>query len=49
MEPFSKWWELDIPILSSIVDRLSWIENVRIHDKDRRCLDVASLTMFWLI
>lgn len=50
---FTTWWELDIPVFSSILDWLACIDHMRLrvndNDNDKRCFDVACLTIFRLI
>lgn len=46
---FATWWELDIPIFSSISDWVPRIDQVRLADNVKGCLDAACLTIFWFI
>ncbi|GKC02796.1 RNA-directed DNA polymerase, eukaryota, reverse transcriptase zinc-binding domain protein [Tanacetum coccineum] len=45
----ARWWELDIPVASSVSKWVAWIDSVRLPSKVRNCLDVVALTLMWLI
>nr|GEU94892.1 RNA-directed DNA polymerase, eukaryota [Tanacetum cinerariifolium] len=41
----ARWWELDIPVTSSVSEWVAWIDSVRLPSKVRNCLDVVALTL----
>nr|GEW32893.1 RNA-directed DNA polymerase, eukaryota [Tanacetum cinerariifolium] len=43
------WWELDIPITSSVLEWVTWIDTARLPCKVRNCLDAVALTLIWSI
>ncbi|GKF33335.1 RNA-directed DNA polymerase, eukaryota, reverse transcriptase zinc-binding domain protein [Tanacetum coccineum] len=43
------WWELDIPVTSSVLEWVAWIDSARLPSKVRNCLDVVALTLMWSI
>ncbi|GKC86490.1 RNA-directed DNA polymerase, eukaryota [Tanacetum coccineum] len=45
----ARWWELDIPVTSSVLEWVAWIDSARLPSKVRNCLDVVVLTLMWSI
>ncbi|GKE30007.1 RNA-directed DNA polymerase, eukaryota, reverse transcriptase zinc-binding domain protein [Tanacetum coccineum] len=45
----ARWWELNIPVRSSVSEWVAWIDSVRLPSKVRNCLDVVPLTLMWSI
>ena len=45
----ARWWELDIPVMSSVLEWVTWIDSARLPSKVRNCLDVVALTLMWSI
>ena len=45
----ARWWELDIPFMSSLMEWVTWIDSARLSSKVRNCLDVVALTLMWSI
>nr|GEX75577.1 RNA-directed DNA polymerase, eukaryota, reverse transcriptase zinc-binding domain protein [Tanacetum cinerariifolium] len=45
----ARWWELDIPVTSSVLEWVAWIDSARLPIKVRNCLDVVALTLMWSI
>ncbi|XP_023747217.1 uncharacterized protein LOC111895365 [Lactuca sativa] len=45
----SRWWEVDMPLFSSISVWLSWLDSTRLSIQIKRCLDAVVNTMFWAL
>ena len=45
----ARWWEIDIPVLSSIGDWDNWMDGCHLKKKTNECLDVVWLTVFWVV
>ncbi|KAL4572515.1 hypothetical protein LXL04_019294 [Taraxacum kok-saghyz] len=45
----ARWWQVDIPVLSSMSEWIAWIDSVRLRSAVRRCLDAVGLVVLWSI
>ena len=48
-ERVARWWQMDIPVLSSMGEWMQWIDTVHVKDVVRRCLDAVALVLCWAI
>ncbi|KAL4563958.1 hypothetical protein LXL04_028007 [Taraxacum kok-saghyz] len=44
-----KWWDIDIPLCSTMREWATWMHGVRIRDGAKRCLEAVCLTTMWVI
>ncbi|KAL4561091.1 hypothetical protein LXL04_033253 [Taraxacum kok-saghyz] len=42
------WWDIDIPMWSSMVEWANWIDGVRLTHGRKKCLEVVCLTTMWM-
>nr|GEV53902.1 RNA-directed DNA polymerase, eukaryota [Tanacetum cinerariifolium] len=45
----ARWWELDIPVTSSVLEWVTLSDSARLPRKVRNCLDAVALTLMWSI
>ncbi|KAL4584102.1 hypothetical protein LXL04_008692 [Taraxacum kok-saghyz] len=45
----ASWWNIDIPMWSSMVEWANWIDGVRLTQGRKRCLEAVCLTTMWMI
>ncbi|KAL4561592.1 hypothetical protein LXL04_033762 [Taraxacum kok-saghyz] len=48
-ELLGRWWQVDIPVLSSMTEWTSWIDGVQLRSGVRRCLEAVGLVLLWSI
>ena len=45
----ARWWQVDIPVFSSMLEWNIWIDTVHVWAGVRRCLEVVGLVLLWSI
>ncbi|GJU71337.1 RNA-directed DNA polymerase, eukaryota, reverse transcriptase zinc-binding domain protein [Tanacetum coccineum] len=45
----ARWWELHIPVTSSVLEWVVWIDSARLPSKVTICLDGVAITLMWSI
>ncbi|GJT62028.1 RNA-directed DNA polymerase, eukaryota, reverse transcriptase zinc-binding domain protein [Tanacetum coccineum] len=45
----ARWWELDIPVMSSVLEWVAWIDSARLPSKVKNCLYAVALMLMWSI
>ncbi|GJR59107.1 RNA-directed DNA polymerase, eukaryota, reverse transcriptase zinc-binding domain protein [Tanacetum coccineum] len=45
----ARWWELDISVMSSVLEWVAWIDSARLPSKVKNCLDAVALMLMWSI
>ena len=45
----ARWWQFDIPVLSSMFEWIDWIDTMRVPGAIRKCLDAVGLVLCWTI
>ena len=43
----ARWWDVDVPVLSSMADWVEWIDGVRLRKSTKDGLEVVCLTIMW--
>ncbi|GJW85353.1 RNA-directed DNA polymerase, eukaryota [Tanacetum coccineum] len=45
----ARWWELDISVMSSVLEWVAWIDSARLPSKVKNCLYAVALMLMWSI